>query len=65
MDDIDKLVTDALIAVEQRTREVYVAEGRLQDARHQYKLLRERQRKEKPTLGDLVEADARRPVRGY
>ncbi len=42
---------------------IHVAEGRLQDAEHEYKLLRDHQRKEKPTLADLVVADARRPVR--
>ncbi len=62
MSDIDKLVTDALIEIERRKREVYVAEGRLQEAEDAYAELRERQREEKPTLGDLVAADARRPV---
>ena len=64
-DDIDRLVTDALVMVEKRKVEFYVAEGRLMEAEHEYKLLRNRQRKEKPTLADLVAADARRPVRGY
>ncbi len=63
--EIDKLVTDALVTIEKCKREVDVAEGRLQMAEHAYKFLRERQRKESPTLADLVEADARRPVRGY
>ena len=61
--DIDTLVDGAAATVEKRKREVAAAQSYLRDAEREYGLLRERQRKEKPTLGDLVEQDARRPVR--
>lgn len=65
MADINQQVTDALITVERLQWELDVAEGRLHEAKREYERLRERQRVESPTLGDLVEMDARRPVRGY
>lgn len=64
-DDIDTLVARALATMERRRREVQTAEHYLNQAEHDYQLMRERQKKEKPTLADLIERDARRPVRSY
>ena len=61
--DIDTLVAGALATVEKRKRELSAAQMYLQLAEGDYYRLRERQRVEKPTLVDLVERDARRPVR--
>jgi hypothetical protein len=61
--DIDTLVAGAMATVEKRKREVAAAQSYLLQAEREYKILRERQGKEKPTLADMVAANARRPVR--